>query len=117
MDIFCIYWLIQSIIVNLQLKIVSVCLFCLKVGKISEKKKLAGQRKIFKLSEKDAEVYFSFVFAKKHNILPQSNVCSTKQVDALSDLKWIIVCLVSLNKFKNQQSNLYGKKETKTKIR
>lgn len=91
--------------------------FLFKRRKNFWEKKLAGQRKIFKLSEKDAKVYFSFVFAKKHKILPQSNAFSTKQVDALSDLKWIIVCLVSLNKFKNLQSNLYGKKETKTKIR
>ena len=51
-------------------KIVLVRLFSLKEGKISEKKS-AEQRKIFKLSERDAEVYVRFVFAKKHKILPQ----------------------------------------------
>lgn len=51
-------------------KIVLVCFFSLKEGKISEKKS-AEQRKIFKLIERDAEVYVSFVFAKKHKILPQ----------------------------------------------
>lgn len=62
--------------------------FLFKRRKNFWEKKSAEQRKIFKLSEKDAEVYFSFVFAKKTTkFCLNSNAFSTIQVDALSDLK------------------------------